>query len=290
MITCHGTAKTNTPPPVARLFSPRAWLVLVFLPLAHAASEPSSATLPGTKPLLMQGDLSRDMVAGIDRFAHRELERSITARARLWNRDRSSPDAFDRSAALNRENFRRIIGAVDPRTPMTGMELVATTTASALLAEAEAYTVWSVRWPVFDQVHGEGLLLQPKVKLRARVVVLPDADQTPEMVAGLAPSLRAISPLARQLAQNGTQVLIPVLIDRSDEWSGNERLNRFTNQSHREWIYRQAYEMGRHIIGYEVQKVLAAVDWFTAEDKRTTPVPIGVSGYGEGGLIALYAA
>ena len=38
-----------------------------------------------------------------------------------------------------------------------------------------------------------------------------------------------------------------------------------TNQPHREFIYRMAYEMGRHIIGYEVQKVLAAVDWFTRE-------------------------
>ena len=37
-----------------------------------------------------------------------------------------------------------------------------------------------------------------------------------------------------------------------------------TNQPHREWIYRQAYHMGRHVIGYEVQKVLAAVDWIEA--------------------------
>jgi hypothetical protein len=46
--------------------------------------------------------------------------------------------------------------------------------------------------------------------------------------------------------------------------------------------------MGRHIIGYEVQKVLSAVDWFkqtSGEDLR-----IGVAGYGEGGLIAFYAA
>ena len=35
-----------------------------------------------------------------------------------------------------------------------------------------------------------------------------------------------------------------------------------TNQPHREFLYRMAYEMGRHPIGYEVQKVLAAVDWF----------------------------
>ena len=49
-----------------------------------------------------------------------------------------------------------------------------------------------------------------------------------------------------------------------------------------------AFETGRHIIGYEVDKVRAAVDWFTrpGEPKR----PIGVVGFGEGGLIAFYAA
>ena len=46
-----------------------------------------------------------------------------------------------------------------------------------------------------------------------------------------------------------------------------------------------AYQLGRHIIGYEVQKVLSLVDWMTSYDK-----PIGVMGYGEGGLIAFYSA
>ena len=53
-----------------------------------------------------------------------------------------------------------------------------------------------------------------------------------------------------------------------------------TNQPHREWIYRQAYHMGRHVIGYEVQKVLAAVDWFKAHAGPGSK--IGVAGYGEG--------
>ena len=46
-----------------------------------------------------------------------------------------------------------------------------------------------------------------------------------------------------------------------------------------------AYQLGRHIIGYEVQKVLSLVDWMS----RSNP-PIGVIGYGEGGLIGLYSA
>src|SRR5258708_5710628 len=62
-----------------------------------------------------------------------------------------------------------------------------------------------------------------------------------------------------------------------------------TNQTHREWIYRMAYEAGRHVIGYEVQKVLSGIDWFESRNS-TQAVPIGVAGYGEGGLLALYAA
>ena len=46
--------------------------------------------------------------------------------------------------------------------------------------------------------------------------------------------------------------------------------------------------MGRHIIGYEVQKVLSAIDWF--KQSADKDVKIGVAGYCEGGLIAFYSA
>ena len=61
-----------------------------------------------------------------------------------------------------------------------------------------------------------------------------------------------------------------------------------TNQPHREWVYRMAFEVGRHVIGYEVQKVRAAVGWFDWEN-GSHAVPIVVAGYGEGGLLALYS-
>ena len=271
-----------------RLSRVRAWLL--FFGLGTLALAEPEGMLRGTRPLEMHGDRSREMVAGIDRFALRELERSINARAALWNRDFSSAEAYQHSMTLNRDHFRRIIGAVDERVPLNGMELVTTTTTPARVAESDNYNVYVVRWRVFEDVHGEGLLLQPKGEVRARVVVLPDADQTPEMLVGLAASFPPVSSYARQLADNGAQVVIPVLIDRRDEWSGNPRIDRFTNQPHREWIYRQAYEMGRHVIGYEVQKVLAVVDWFTQENKRNGGARIGVAGYGEGALIAFYAA
>ncbi|HOW18742.1 MAG TPA: hypothetical protein PLC79_06860 [Phycisphaerae bacterium] len=232
------------------------------------------------------------------------------------------------------------------------MHLVATTTRPARIADRDGYTVEAVRWPVLDGVDAEGLLLQPRGRPIARIVALPDADWTPEMLAGLEPGIDTPGQFARRLAENGCQVLIPVLIDRRDTWSGNPKI-RMTNQPHREFIYRMAFEMGRHIIGYEVQKALAAVDWFEKENSSASlperrngrartereaqasarseraaqasaqperaaqasaqseraaqasaqseraaqasassainPPPIGVIGYGEGGLIAFYA-
>src|SRR5262249_15969322 len=136
----------------------------------------------------------------------------------------------------------------------------------------------------------EGLLLQPEGEPKARIVALPDADWTPEMFVGLAQGVAEDSQLARHLVEHGCQVLVPMLISRDDTLSGHPDLLS-PNQPHREFIYRQAFEMGRHIIGYEVQKVLAAVDQFTLLNQvQKVDVPIGVAGIGEGGLLAFYSA
>jgi dienelactone hydrolase len=58
--------------------------------------------------------------------------------------------------------------------------------------------------------------------------------------------------------------------------------------SNREYLYRSAFELGRHLVGYEVQKALAAIDWYSSDP--TDHVPIGIIGWGEGGMLALYAA
>src|SRR5436305_7671053 len=96
------------------------------------------------------------------------------------------------------------------------------------------------------------------------------------------PGVKAESQYARRLAESGCRVIVPVLIDRKLE----KRKGR-ANLTSREFLYRAAFELGRHLIGYEVQKVLAAVDWFTKEGGKDAK--IGVIGYGEGGMLALYA-
>ena len=258
------------------------WVLLL---AARALAQPA---LPGTTPLTDKSDFAAKMVDGINDYLLSATADSVAKRAPLWNRNYQSPEAYEQSVAKNRERLKKIIGAVDPRLPVDSVMLQETTSTKALIASGPHYKVYAARWPVLEGMTAEGLLLEPDRAPVARVVAIPDADWSPEMLAGLAPGADSKAQFARRLAENGSQVLIPVVLDRKDTWSGIPGI-RMTNQPHREWVYRMAYETGRHVIGYEVQKVLAAVDWFTSENK-THAAPIAVAGYGEGGLLALYSA
>ncbi|HTK76486.1 MAG TPA: dienelactone hydrolase family protein, partial [Gemmataceae bacterium] len=259
--------------------------LLTLLAACGYASVTFADSLPNTQPLIFEGDPAAAMVAGLHKYLDRETAASVEKRKQFWKPDLSSAEAYAKSVEPNRERLRKILGVVDRRLPPRG-ELVATTETRTLVAEAKDYTVHAIRWQVLPGVEGEGLLLVPANKVVAGVVAIPDADWTPEMIAGLAPGVAAESQFARRLAENGCCVVVPTLIDRKDDFSGNAKLNRRTNESHREFVYRMSYEMGRHVTGYEVQKVLAAVDWLS---QRMGNAPLGVFGYGEGGAIALYS-
>ena len=264
---------------------PRALCFVLLLGCAPAFADPL-VSLPKTRPLTETGDLSKKMLDGAHRFAERKIEESIAERAKRWKRDASSRNAYEKSIQANRESFLRSIGVVDARRPAS-MERFGDDDNPALTAETATFRVYQVRWPVLDGVYGEGLLLEPASKPIGSVVALPDADQTPEQIVGLRPGVAVESQFARRLAESGFRVVVPALVSRATDFSGNPRI-ALTNQPHREWIYRQAYHMGRHVIGYEVQKVAAAVDWL--KKRGGADAKVGVAGYGEGGLIAFYAA
>ncbi len=253
--------------------------------LAIVAQCSGANPLPDTAPLVWpEEDLSERLMNGAHAFVERKISEAPLGRDRFWNLDFTSPDAYTKSIAGNRERFRKMIGVVDSRLPPR-MERFGDDANPALVAETDSYQVLQVRWPVLDGVDGEGLLLRPRGKPKAFVVFLPDADTTPEQVAGLTEG--ASTQIPNRLAAVGVEVVIPMLINRQKLKTDDARLKR-SDQTHREWIYRQAFQMGRHIIGYEVQRSLAVVDWFASQQRGDTP--IGIIGYGEGGLIAFYAA
>lgn len=259
-----------------------AWFVVQTMAVQGGPVE----TLPGTEPLTWTEELDIKMMEGAHRFVEQEIGESVKARQKFWSRDLSSPQAYAESVKPNRERFQKMIGVVDERRSAV-LEYFGDDKNPALVAENRQAAVYQVRWPVFGHVWGEGLLVRPKRPAAGYVIYLPDADQTPEQALGLAEGVKPESQVAAKLAGANFELIIPVLVNRARHVAEVPWEDR-TDQSNRQWIYHQAFHMGRHVIGYEVQKVLACVDWFKRQYGEQAKV--AVAGYGEGGLIALYAA
>ena len=232
-----------------------------------------------TKPLTLEGDIASHLVAGVDQFLLDELAASVAKRPAYWNRDFSSHEAYVKSVEPNRKRLAHILGLRDSRTAFAGLQLDGTTAASSLVGRTDRITIHAVSWPAFRDVTGTGLLLEPRGRdVVANVVAIPDSGQIPEQIAGLSLGLTPELQYARRLAESGCRVVVPMLIDRQ------EKISRLTR---REFLYRSAFELGRQLVGYEIQKTLAVVDWY----KKSWPAkPVGVIGWGEGGLITQYAA
>ncbi len=257
--------------------------------------------LPNSAPLVETGDLADLMMTGLHRFAERKFAQTNEQRAALWKASLKTPEDHQAFRATARLSLAHGLGvdprwlepnAADPRYTdlnphrIRHFERFGGLSDGGLVWETAKFRVWQVRWPVLEGVHGEGLLVEPRGVAKAAVIALPDAGQTPEGILGLG-NLSNVMTWALRLAEADVLVLVPALIDRDDEWSGNPRV-AFTNQPHREWIYRQAYHMGRHVIGYEVEKMLAAIQCLKAHGSAT--LPVAIAGNGEGGLIALCTA
>lgn len=264
-------------------------LCAILLATTPLVAEEADDVLPGTEALTLEGDIASQLVDGVDRFLLRELAASIEKRPAHWNRDVTSAEAYAESVQSNRARLATILGLRDPRVPFSALELRATTQRGSLVARTDRYAIHEVRWPVIGDVFSEGLLLEPTGTIRAQIVAIPDADQTPEQLAGLADGIPESAQFARRLAENGCRVVVPALISRE-----REKRNGRANLTHREYLHRSAFELGRMLIGYEIQKVQSCIDWFEASLKPAAGAvaspPIGVMGYGEGGLIALSAA
>jgi dienelactone hydrolase len=265
-------------------------------------------TLPGTALLTAPGDLASELVAGVDRFLLRQTELSVERRAQHWTRDFSSAQNYEQSLTPNRKRLAHILGARDDRVVAPLLQSSSPIGTCTCVATHGGFDVQAVRWEAFGQVHGEGLLLTPRHGLAvADVVALPDADQTPEQIAGLTEGVPVESQFGRILAASGCRVLIPQLINRKLAKRQSPNGGWAATLSNREYVYRPAFVLGRHILGYETQKLLAGVDWLVqnqsssaispdaqrADSKPATspgkPLKIGVIGWGEGGLLALCA-
>jgi dienelactone hydrolase len=254
--------------------------------LAGCSAAPAPDQLPGTSPLVGSGsEIATEMIDSMHRFLDRKLEQSAEWRKQNFKPDTSSPQAYTKSLEFYRAKLAAMLGVTDPRVPFEAPQLVATTTQPALIGKNKRMEAYTVRWPVLEDVWAEGILLQPVGKpVVADVIALSDTRNSPEVFSGL---IVCNPSMVLHFAEGGCRVLVPTLVDRSTDFS-QPPSGQKTMQPHREYVYRPAFQMRRHILSYEVQTILAAVDWM-ARERAERPRKIGVYGVGEGGLLALYA-
>ena len=169
--------------------------------------------LPGTKPLTMTGDIASELVAGVDRFLLKQIDELTGKRSAYWKRDFSSAAAYEAAVEPNRKRLAHILGVRDPRTLTRRKSF----DPAILATPSRAIQVVNLAWPAFGDVTGEGLLVIPGAtsSVDLTIIVIPDADQSPEQLLGLVPGVAPESQVARRLAESGCTVAVPTS-DRSD--------------------------------------------------------------------------
>ena len=101
-------------------------MALAYIPLQLLAAQ-KGEFLADTKLLKLEGDLSEQMVAGIDRFLMGEIKEATKHRPTFWKRDYRAKDTYHFSVLKNRNHFRYCIGAVDELKPIKGLEYISST-------------------------------------------------------------------------------------------------------------------------------------------------------------------
>ncbi len=254
-----------------------------------SAREPTPHPV-NTKPLEFEDDPAAVLIDGADRFLLQQISTARNERQQRWMIETSQEDTRATFIEDRREQLAEILGMRESRVPFDALEYVSTTRTSATAGESDAFRISRIRWPVLADpaatrdivsIHGEGLLLQPSSRPVATIIAIPDADQSPEQICGLLPGLPQESQFARHLAEAGCLVVIPSITSRHSAARNGRAV-----MTDREFVHRTSFVLGQHLIGYEVNKVLALVDAL-----QTAPgTPTGVIGFGEGGMLALFAS
>ncbi len=236
-------------------------------------------------PLIDTSMLSEKMVAGIHQYLWLEMQKIRDQRIKSWT-EASHRSDFEEFINHKRQFLLDQLGIRGSREE-TNLKVISHLDAQHKVTQKKVH-VQNIQWRVKDGIIGQGIMIRPITPVVASAIILPDADVTPEGLAGIQTHPQPWSGLAYQLAQQGWTVVVPALINRDTVYSGSELLDKWTNQPHREWLHKQGYELGRHLIGDELEKVFSLVDHFSKKDRKEK-LPIVVMGHGEGGLLAAFA-
>lgn len=249
--------------------------------LAQDVAAASPKVLPGTQPLEMEGDITSALVDGVDRFLLSQLDQAANSREKHWpalvNHDTTKPHPLAGELAT-------IIGLRDARVASPRLTIERDPQSGTAYVSGKTWHADLARWPVHTSVDATGLYVRPtQADIKFRAIVIPDAGQTPEQLIGGGVGQEQVMAWAASLAAVGGEVIVTTPVSRHREARKGRAI--MTDQ---EYLYRSAFELGRHVLGYQVNETLAAIDSLTATSK--VDVPVIVVGWGEGGWIALHAA
>ena len=248
--------------------------------------------LPGTQPLQREGDLGEQQTLAMEAYLAERAAQVVRQRQQATHAlARGDRQACAAALAARRGRFRKLLALSEARLPPEPTV--------EPLGEAGGIQVRRLRWPLTEGLTVAALLLEPlptweragqgslQAPLRPAAVLIPEAGQLPEDLAGLTPTRPAALPIARRLAEAGAVVLCPYLVER--EYVGRSLGEPGDYLDWRRRLWKLATQVGRTLIGFEVDRTLAGLDCLWARpDVRKEAIAVG--GLGQGGLTAFYAA
>lgn len=246
--------------------------------------------LPGTQPLTREGDLGELQAQAMEAYLAERVEQVARQRRHITSAlARGERASCAAELTARRGRFRQLLALSEKRWPPKP--------AVEPLSETEGLQIVRLQWPL-AHCGGNGSADAPYTVAALMLeaggdgpkpagILLPDESQLPEDLAGLTEALPPAQQIARRLAEAGVVVLCPYLVAR--EYVGRSLGEPGDYLNWRRRLWKLSTQVGRTLIGFEVDRTLACVDYLWARpDVRKEALAVG--GLGQGGLTAFYAA
>ncbi len=218
----------------------------------------SGVTLKGTKPLDLPDDLFNGQWKQLDAYYRNLLRQTPAKRDALW-KTAGTPTA-------RRERLTAMLGSSASVGAHSSRQL------GPRVEEIEVATSLG---------GARALLFLPEGEGRSPLVIAVPPDEIPRdaFVAGPAPWLTYL--LSRRVA-----VLVPSMVERTLD---HPMCQRTRGKDRRHILHRLAFVVGRTVPGIEVSQIRALID-VVGQRPEIDGKRIGIAGFGQGGMTALYAA